>query len=59
MSKSLTEAELRQAVEFVGRNVEPRVKRMVDEVNKLLAKQGILAGLELQWIFNRVPEKKG
>lgn len=54
MVRTLKDSEMRYAVGVVTKTVEPRVKTLVEELNKFLKSKGIRAGVELQWYFDGI-----
>jgi hypothetical protein len=54
MSKTISDKKLKYAIGIITQEIEPRVKTMVESLNQVFHKQGIRAGVELQWIFDEV-----
>lgn len=52
--KTISNEKLRYASTLVTAAVEPRVFKLVEELNKTLAAKGIRAGIEIQWVFDEV-----
>lgn len=50
-------------VEFAKRVVDtyftPILKRNIESLNKLLAERGVRAGIEINWIFDKVQKEDG
>jgi phage portal protein BeeE len=57
MAKTLSEKQYQQTAAFIDSVVEPKVKKIIEEVNKTLKAKGIRVGAEIQWYFDSVPEK--
>lgn len=49
---------MKKVIKLVDRAIEPRVRKMIDELNKVLAADGVEAGVELQWFFKKVDKKE-
>jgi hypothetical protein len=56
--KSLSQDDYKRTAKFISETVEPRIKKVIDEVNRFLAKQGIIIGAEIQWFFDGTEEQK-
>lgn len=61
MPKTITDKKLKYATSVVKTELEPRIKKLVEEANKHLGKYGIRAGAEVNWFFDELgePEPKG
>lgn len=58
MSKTITDDKYKKTAKLITEKVEPRIRVIVDEVNKVLAKDGVRAGVELQWFFDSLDSKE-
>ncbi len=58
MAKTIDEENYQKAAAFVTKQVEPRIKKLVDLVNEHFAKEGIRAGVEVKWFFDQIEVKK-
>lgn len=52
MAKTITDAKYRKVTEFVVEQAEPRIKKIVDEINKVFKKDGVRCGVELKWFYD-------
>ncbi len=56
---SLSQEKQTETIKFIDKIVEPRIKRLIDEVNRMLEPKGVVLGVELQWfIDSTVKEEK-
>lgn len=56
-SKSLTSEKTAHCEMLVAKVVEPKIHKLVQEFNVVLARHGALAGCEIQWFFDKLPDK--
>ena len=56
MAKTISDDKYKKAVAIVEKTATPRIKKIVDEVNKFFAKDGIRAGAEVKWFFDEIGE---
>ena len=54
---SLTQDKYARAAALVKEVVEPKIEKLVEELNVILAGHGTMAGCEIQWFFDKLPEK--
>ena len=57
MAKSLADPKYNPTVKFLTEEVEPRIHRIVEEVNGYLKKKGIRVGAEINWIMDDVTDE--
>lgn len=56
-AKTISDAKLKYAVGMVKKQIEPKIKQIVEAFNDLLESRNIRAGLELQWFFDELEDK--
>jgi hypothetical protein len=54
MAKTISEPKYKNATAFVVKHVEPRIGKLIEEVNKTFAAQGIRCGVEVKWFFDEI-----
>lgn len=58
MAKTVTGARYSETVKFITKEIEPRIHRMIEQANKLLAKNGVKVGAEIQWFIDENQNEK-
>jgi hypothetical protein len=56
INKSLPQDKYLHASALVTKVVEPKIRRLVEELNVVLAKHGTVAGCEIQWFFDKLTD---
>lgn len=58
MSKTISNEKYEKVTKFIVAQVEPRIQKIVTEINKVFAKDGIRAGVELTWYYDEIDAEK-
>lgn len=53
MSQSLSPELTAKAKRIIDEALEPKIKKILEEANKLLNKHGIQLGVEVQWFIDK------
>lgn len=57
-SKSITEDQAKKANNFISVALEPKIKQIIDEANKILKKHNIQIGAEVTWFVDKLKKDK-
>lgn len=55
---SSVDARLQKVKTLIDKSVEPKVSRMVEELNASIAKLGMRVGVEVQWFIEEIKDEK-
>lgn len=58
MAKTISDENLKKTSDFIKANVEPRIVKIVEEVNAFFKKKGIRVGAEITWYFDELDESE-
>lgn len=57
-SKSITDVQAKKAENFIKIALEPKIKQIVEEANKILNTHGIQIGASVEWFIDKLEKGK-
>lgn len=52
MPKTISDEKMKRAIDVIENTIEPRIGKIVEELNEYFKKQNIRVGVELKWFFD-------